>query len=94
MAEMTGVAKSRHPHAEAQYRILPREAMGYAVEVAIPDMNPTTVTGFASQQDAASWIAGHRQRVASGPLRMRWRRPSTAANGELRNAEPGDAKRT
>jgi len=94
LAEMTGVAKSRHPHAEAQYRILPREAMGYAVEVAIPDMNPTTVTGFASQQDAASWIAGHRQRVASGPLRMRWRRPSTAANGELRNAEPGDAKRT
>ena len=91
---MADVAKPRHPHAEAQYRILRREAMGYAVEVTIPDMNPTTVTGFATQQDAASWIAGHRQRVASGPLRMRWRRPSTAANDEPRKVEPGDAKRT
>jgi hypothetical protein len=91
---MTDIAKSRHPHAEAQYRIRPREAMDYAVEVTIPDMNPTTVTGFATQQEAASWVAGHRQRVASGPLRMRWRRPSTAANGEPRNVEPGDATRT
>ena len=88
------IAKSRHPHAEAQYRIVPREAMGYAVEVTIPDMNPTTVTGFATEQQAASWIAGHRQRVASGPLRMRWRRPSTAANGAHRDGGLGDAKRT
>jgi hypothetical protein len=76
---MTGIAKARHPHADAQYRILPRVGMGYAVEVTIPDMNPTMVTGFATEQQAASWIAEHRQRVASGPLR--WRRPSSAAIG-------------
>src|SRR5437879_13547873 len=66
---MTAAGPAKHPHADATYQILRREATGYAVEVAIPGMNPTMVSGFATEQEAASWIAGHRQRVANGPLR-------------------------
>lgn len=71
---MASAGPAKHPHADAKYQICRREAMGYAVEVAIPGMNPTMVSGFITEQQAASWIAKHRQRVASGPLRLR--RPS------------------
>jgi hypothetical protein len=73
----------RHPHAEAHYQIHAREAMGFAVEVTIPGMNPTMVSGFATKQAAGSWIAEHRKRVASGPLRPRYRRPPQAANDDV-----------
>ena len=83
---MTSAGPAKHPHADAKYQILRREAMGHAVEVAIPGMNPTMVSGFATEEAAASWIAEHRQRVASGPLRLR--RPSI----QPRTAEEGSRK--
>src|SRR3981189_516773 len=35
-----------HPHADATYRIVPRDR-AYGVEVSIPNSNPTMVTSFA-----------------------------------------------
>jgi hypothetical protein len=54
-----------HPHAEASYKVIAFEDGSYGVEVSIPDSNPTTVTPFASEQDAEAWIASHRHRVRS-----------------------------
>ena len=54
-----------HPHAEASYKVIAFENGSYGVEVSIPDSNPTTVTTFASEQDAEEWIASHRRRVRS-----------------------------
>ena len=42
------------------------EERAYGVEVAIPDRNPTTVTGFATEQDAQRWIAEHRRQAEGG----------------------------
>jgi hypothetical protein len=89
---MTGIGKPRHPHAEATYRILSRLGMEYAVEVSIPGMNPTIVSGFATEEQAVSWVAGHRERVMSGPLLQRWRRPSSAVNGGGGVAKTGVGK--
>ena len=80
-ADNDAAAKARHPHAGAQYCILPRKGIGYAVEITIPDMNATMVTGFSTMQQASAWVAGHKHRVASGLPSLRWRRPSSAAKG-------------
>jgi hypothetical protein len=56
----------RHPHADATYRIVPQKDMSFGVEVVIPGGYPTTVTRFATEQKAQSWIAGHRRRVEEG----------------------------
>jgi hypothetical protein len=87
---MASAGPAKHPHADAKYQICRREAMGYAVEVAIPGMNPTMVSGFITEQQAASWIAEHRQRVASGPLRLR--RPSIPPPAVGRVAETADGQ--
>src|SRR6266851_667022 len=53
-----------HPHAEATYRIvtLPKEG-AFGVEVVIPESLPTTVTEFATEAEAAAWIARHKTQV-------------------------------
>src|ERR1700730_13323783 len=61
-----GVMEQKHPHADATYRIVPRDG-AYGVEVSIPDSNPTMVTSFATEQDAERWIANHRRRAQSTP---------------------------
>jgi len=54
-----------HPHAEAAYRVIPFDNGSFAVEVSIPDSNPTTVSMFKTEADAEAWIAEHRRRVES-----------------------------
>jgi len=63
-----------HPHSGATYRLVPQKDSAFGVEVTIPDMHPTTVTGFATQADAEMWIAKHKERLASGdnPLKRRF----------------------
>jgi hypothetical protein len=63
-----------HPHRGAAYRILPRQGEAFGVEVAIPDMAPTTVSGFPTLADAERWIARHKEIVAAGrPVRSTFR---------------------
>ena len=54
-----------HPHAEATYRVIPFDNGSFAVEVSIPDSNPTRVSMFKTEADAEAWIAEHRRRVES-----------------------------
>ena len=68
-----------HPHAEASYRVLPLNDGSFGVEVTIPDSHPTTVTKFDSNEAAAAWISGHRDRVqdqtgSGGLFRRSWQR--------------------
>jgi hypothetical protein len=52
-----------HPHAEASYKVIALDDGTFGVEVSIPDSQPTTVTSFASEQDAEAWIGSHQRRV-------------------------------
>ena len=66
-----------HPHSGATYRLVLQVDYSFGVEVTIPGMSPTTVTGFASQADAERWIAKHREEVAAGwPERPSFRMPA------------------
>jgi hypothetical protein len=63
-----------HPHQGASYRIVPRNGEGFGVEVTIPEMAPTTVSGFPTLADAERWIARHKEIVAAGrPVRSTFR---------------------
>src|SRR5262252_6822255 len=55
-----------HPHRGASYRILPRDGEAFGVEVMIPEMAPTKVSGFPTLADAERWIARHKEIVAAG----------------------------
>ena len=55
-----------HPHSGAIYRLTAWPDDSFGVEVTIPDMPPTTVTGFASRAEADRWIAKHKEEVAVG----------------------------
>jgi len=65
-----------HPHAEATYRVFAYDDDSFAVEVSIPDTNPTTVRPFASESAAEEWIADHRRRVETQQTTGRWHRRS------------------
>jgi hypothetical protein len=65
-----------HPHADATYRVIPFDNGAFAVEVSIPDSQPTRVSMFKTEADAEAWIAEHRRRVQSQTQSSRWfRRP-------------------
>ena len=67
-----------HPYAEAAYRVVQLTDGGYAVEVKIPDSNPTTVSRFETEADAETWIARNKQRVIEQSVpRSPFRRPHT-----------------
>ena len=55
-----------HPHSGATYRLVARLDNSFGVEVTIPGMSPTMVTGFGSQAEAERWIAKHKEEVAMG----------------------------
>lgn len=61
----------RHPHADAAYRVIRLGDGAFAVEVSIPETNPTTVSAFASEAAAEDWIARHRDQVQSQVLTTR-----------------------
>jgi hypothetical protein len=65
-----------HPHADATYRVIPFDNGAFAVEVSIPDSQPTRVSMFKTEADAEAWIAEHRRRVQSQTQSTRWFRRS------------------
>lgn len=65
-----------HPHAEANYEVVPLAAGGFGVKISIPDSSPTTVSRFDSEAAAEAWIAEHKTRViAQSQNRRSFRRP-------------------
>lgn len=65
--------KYKQARPDATYRLIPRPDMSFAIEVTIPEMQPTIVTRFATTADAEAWIAAHKQRAAAPvPLRRRF----------------------
>ena len=68
-----------HPHLGATYSLIAQPGSdAFTVEVLIPDMSPTTVTGFVTKADAERWIAEHQAKVAAGRPVRRTFRMSTA----------------
>ena len=63
-----------HPHAEATYRVIAFEDGSFAVEVTIPDTNPTTVRPFKTEADAEAWIVEHQRRIQSQMQPGNWSR--------------------
>jgi len=61
----------KHPHSGATYRVLERDDLTFGVEVKIPDTNPTTVTSFASKEEAERWITRHKEGIAKGEFLRR-----------------------
>ena len=61
-----------HPHAEATYTVVPLEDGTFGVKVAIPDTYPTTVSPFASAEEAEAWIAKHKTQVEAGAIGGQW----------------------
>jgi hypothetical protein len=61
-----------HPYADAIYRVVAFDDGGFGVEVTLPDMLPTMVTGLGSQPAADAWIARHRARTEAGST-LHWR---------------------
>ena len=59
-----GRMEQKHPHADAAYRVVRQADETYAVEVAVPDSNPTMVTSFTTAAKAEAWISAHKERVA------------------------------
>jgi hypothetical protein len=73
----SSAAAKTHPHAEANYRIIPFSDGSFGIEVKIPGSYPTTISKFATQDDAESWIVEHQRLVQSEIQAGRWfRRPS------------------
>ena len=63
-----------HPYASATYRVVRQSGGAFGVEVMIPETQPTTVTSFATAEDAEAWIVGHKERVADlRSSNRRWR---------------------
>jgi hypothetical protein len=58
-----------HPHALATYRLITQPDGTFAVEVTIPDTQPTKVTGFDTQEKAEAWIERHKENIATGTLK-------------------------
>jgi hypothetical protein len=62
-----------HPHADATYRVIRRPDMSFGAEVTIPGMNPTVITGFATEALAEAWIAKHKREIEDYPPERGWR---------------------
>jgi len=65
-----------HPHTDATYRLMKQADGTFAIEVTIPDTQPTKVSGFDTQAKAEAWIGRHKANVATGALqgaRPNWR---------------------
>jgi hypothetical protein len=61
-----------HPHAAAVYRVISLEDGSFGVEVNIPDSYPTTVSPFATEADAQTWIVEHQRRVQAQTQARGW----------------------
>lgn len=70
-----------HPHAEASYTIVELPDGEFGVRVAIPETYPTTVSPFASADEAEAWIAKHKSQVAAGTASGQWFRRNNGRRG-------------
>ena len=73
-----GVAFKPHRHEGATYRILELRDGAFGVEVTVPDMQPTKVSGLSDRASAEAWIDRHRRQVAAGTPQRKYfrdRRP-------------------
>ena len=62
-----GVDK-RHPHFGATYKIAREIDGGFGVEITIPGTQLAKVTGFATEELAAAWIATHEREIGTGTM--------------------------
>ena len=69
-----------HPHAEAAYRVVSTAGGAFAVEVAIPNSHPATVSSFATEQAAELWIERKKEQVATEQQGGRWFQKSKRAS--------------
>ena len=58
----------QHPHFGATYKIARQIDNSFGVEVAIPGIDLVNVTGFATEELAAAWIADHEREIAMGTM--------------------------
>jgi hypothetical protein len=65
------MAAKSHPHEGAVYQILELSDGTFGVEVTIPGLTPTKVSGLPDRASAEAWIARHRAKVAAGPVRYK-----------------------
>ena len=56
-------------NSEATFRIFRRDDKDFAIEVEIPEVPPTIVSGFDTMQAAEFWIDAFRTRVAASDAR-------------------------
>jgi hypothetical protein len=68
------MAAKPHPHVAATYRLIAHADGSFAIEVAIPETQPTTVSGFDTQAKAEAWIERHQANIATGTLGDAWSR--------------------
>jgi hypothetical protein len=62
---MSKTEKKQHPHLGATYEVLEKNPL-FAVQVKIPGVLPTTISGFKTRQDAEQWIERHKAGIAKG----------------------------
>ncbi len=70
-----------HPHAEASYTVVPLPDGTFGVKVAIPETYPTTVSPFASAEEAEAWIVKHKTQVEAGTATGQWFRKAGTRRG-------------
>ena len=70
-----------HPYAEAKYQVVTLPQGTFGVEVSIPDIQPTTVSTFATEADAEAWIAKHKSRVEAQSSAPGWFRAARTRSG-------------
>ena len=58
------------PYASATYRVVHQSDGAFGVEVTIPETHPTTVTSFATAEDAEAWIARHKSALPMSELQV------------------------
>jgi hypothetical protein len=61
-----------HPHADALYRVVPLNEGTFGVEVTIPGTSPTTVSSFASEEEADAWIIRTKSRIDTEVTAKKW----------------------
>lgn len=70
----------QHPHFGATYKVSRQADDSFGVEVTFPVAPRVNVTGFASEEMAAAWVADHEREIASGTQARAklhlWKEPS------------------
>jgi hypothetical protein len=61
-----------HPHADANYRVVPLTDDAFGVEVAIPGTSPTVVSSFPSAEAAEAWITQTKSRIEAEVSAQQW----------------------